>query len=832
MAQFIVPNVIKTPDFASATSARTQQLKKDRQDAEVFRDKFQEKDLIYLEGDKAAVQDAWGDVEKALDLVAENPRSAQAKRDAVAAEGRYAKIAGAAQVRAQNHASQVIAYGQNPSAFGLTKEEYMQKVNADRTAVHDADFIVNDALNPSFILQKDLKYNISDPDSQANKFINSTSNRIKTEYYKDGVLNTEGVTTYIDGHLDKLINANPESAFNAVVFGALKDGLISDYNSIEDKEFLEALPPEEQDKYKNIYKESVRGVVLDRLPKSMSVEKSQLKSFSGYVLPEFNIGDSEETSQGAFIGLPTKVGNIIGIGQTTDGKKIAVRRSENEFEDDAITPLTSYSILSPVEESQIRNKYRDYDFAILNRDLSEKEEPTETTESDINPLGITIPTTESDTTVAENTPVPPLPEGSPESFRQGQGVGQVEAERRRKEQAKDDTKEEKVDEEVEVEAEKEDKTADKKAETTEDTKTESRDYAVINGKVVFRDRYEKEFAGTRSSIGTKYPDTFEEYAERFGETVKNEADDPLQGGELEEATVTSEEIPAGTRTSDDRSIVDTRQEGRQTSDTKQDDSNQEFAQTISPADFVNEGVSLQGDGKNIEGEEFTKTRYVERPYAIPVAPDYVEGGNVPRPATTPNVSNTQATAYYIEDLTDPRRLRKFKKKFEVTDGFKWTPETVKMAMDRSNVDVPVSPEFFIEVSNKFGIPVELILAQAQAESSYGSKKNDRVTRTKNMFNIGNTTEGDKFPAGPEQDKYNKYFESWEDGILAYADLMVRNYRPSDGDWSKLWEKGGKGFVDKEGKRYAAAKNYEKTIRGIIGGSFPRQLTDDYRKAKS
>ena len=57
MAKFIVPNVIKTPDFASAVSARTQQLKKDREDAEVFRDKFQEKDLIYLEGDKAAVQE-------------------------------------------------------------------------------------------------------------------------------------------------------------------------------------------------------------------------------------------------------------------------------------------------------------------------------------------------------------------------------------------------------------------------------------------------------------------------------------------------------------------------------------------------------------------------------------------------------------------------------------------------------------------------------------------------------------------------------------------------------------------------------------------------------
>ena len=822
MAKFIVPNVIKTPDFASAVSARTQQIKKDRQDAEVFRDKFQEKDLIYLEGDKAAVQDAWGDVEKALDLVAENPRSAQAKREAVAAEGRYAKIAGAAQVRAQNHASQVIAYGQNPSAFGLTKEEYMEKVNADRTTVHDADFILNDALNPSFILQKDLKYNISDPDSQANKFINSTSNRIKTEYYKDGVLNTEGATTYIDGHLDKLINANPESAFNAVVFGALKDGLISDYNSIEDKEFLEALSNEDKEKYKNIYKESVRGVVLDRLPKSMSAEKSQLKSFSGYVLPEFNIGDSEETSQGAFIGLPTKVGNIIGIGQTTDGKKIAVRRSDIEFEDDNVTPKTSYSILSPAEESQIRNKYRDYDFAILDRDLSEKEEKADTTTTQTNPLGITIPTTESDTTAAENTPVPPLPEGSPESFRQGQGVGQVEAERRRKEQAKDDTK-------------ADDTKADKKAETTEDTKedtkTESRDYIVINNRVIFRDEYEKS-AGKPSTTGTPYPDTFEEYAKIFQQTIKNEAEDPIDivaGPDRGRKAPTAEEkVQEEVQQAEEK----VQEEVQQTDDKKEDDSNQQFTQTISPADFVNEGVSLQGDGKKVEGKEFQKTRYVERPYAIPPAPEYVEGGNVPRPATTPNVSNTKTTAYYIEDLTDPRRLKKFKKKFEVTDGFKWTPETVKMVMDRSNTDVPVPPEFFIEVSNKFGIPVELILAQAQAESSYGSKKKDRVTRTKNMFNIGNTTEGDKYPAGPEQDKYNKYFESWEDGILAYADLMVRNYRPSDGDWSKLWEKGGDGFVNKDGKRYATAKNYEKTIRGIIGGSFPKQLTDDYRRAKS
>ena len=104
-----------------------------------------------------------------------------------------------------------------------------------------------------------------------------------------------------------------------------------------------------------------------------------------------------------------------------------------------------------------------------------KEEKADTTTTQTNPLGITIPTTESDTTAAENTPVPPLPEGSPESFRQGQGVGQVEAERRRKEQAKDDTK-------------ADDTKADKKAETTEDTKEdtkpESTDYIVINNRVI------------------------------------------------------------------------------------------------------------------------------------------------------------------------------------------------------------------------------------------------------------------------------------------------------------------------------------------------------------
>jgi len=215
-----------------------------------------------------------------------------------------------------------------------------------------------------------------------------------------------------------------------------------------------------------------------------------------------------------------------------------------------------------------------------------------------------------------------------------------------------------------------------------------------------------------------------------------------------------------------------------------------------------EGQSVQGKGTPEDPQSY-KNRGV-----IPAAPKAKEGA--PMPVQSKEVPTKSAKAYYtpVDDLT-------------------WTPQTVKKAMDRWNTDIPVPYEDFIYVSNKYGIPVELIIAMAAKEGNIGV--GERQVKTKNFFNWGNTTAGDTLK-GKEQDKYNRYFSTWRDGLEVWADGMVRLYRPEDGDWSALWSEEG-AFVNKDGKRYAADKNYEKSIRDIINGSLPRQLGDNYIAAR-
>lgn len=357
---------------------------------------------------------------------------------------------------------------------------------------------------------------------------------------------------------------------------------------------------------------------------------------------------------------------------------------------------------------------------------------------------------------------------------------------------------------------------------SEETQKPDGDFVVINGNRIYRNEYQK-IAGTISSTGTRYPDTLEEYAERF--TVK--------GGELNEATVTDEYAPAIPTRSGEQSIVTAQPINREEVD---ETILTERSRTYPPEEPVEEVVktdnkkvvepvtssilskmtpSTEGSGERKDGKTDYQV-YVDRTeQPIGAAKDAEEG--TPSPVLNP--SSTEGDVYYADGLGE---------------DFKWTPETVQKAFDRWNANVPIEPEVWIEVANKFGIPVELMIAMAAQEGSVG--RGERQKLTKNFFNWGNTTKGDDFPTGSkEQDKYNRYFKTWEDGLMTWADGFVRMYRPDDGNWSKLWS-GGDTFVTQrktpkaaKGSRYASGKGYESAIKDILDYSFKKQFGNDYKK---
>jgi hypothetical protein len=338
----------------------------------------------------------------------------------------------------------------------------------------------------------------------------------------------------------------------------------------------------------------------------------------------------------------------------------------------------------------------------------------------------------------------------------------------------------------------EDQPAKEEAKKEAKESTTGEEYIVIDGKVYYKKDYAA-VAGKKTGRGN-YPDTFEEYADAYGVAIMNTKEEPVDT-ELDEVTITAERLEPPTQ--------------------KEDNTVQ--AAGVSPAvrkaeEKDVEVVDITGAGPSLSGSGKPNDRYVYKPRAGAIAPakQWSEDSGIPAPSKNP--SSKSAPSYYMTGAGE---------------GVEWTPENVKKAMDKWNSDVPVPAEDFIKVSNTFGIPVEIIIALAAQESGIGV--GDRQVRTKNFFNWGNSTKGDKLPPGPEQDKYNRYYATWEDGLMAWADGFVRMYRPDDGDWSKLWA-GDDTFVTQrevdgvaKGSRYAANKKQEQQIRQIVETGISNQF---------
>ena len=335
--------------------------------------------------------------------------------------------------------------------------------------------------------------------------------------------------------------------------------------------------------------------------------------------------------------------------------------------------------------------------------------------------------------------------------------------------------------------------------------TKSGDYIVIGGKAYFKDDYKK-VAGKRTGRGN-YPETFEDYAKSMDVDIANTKNKPITNT-LDEVTVTADRIDPPISK---ENVTPIQGGGKAPAKNKEEGVKVDEVQ-YTPQQWSEAKPSQEGNGKrNQETSDLKKIRYIPR-RVIPVSTEYVEGSGVPVPQNE-KPSSTSAQPYYINNTGN---------RFQVSEGFEWTPETVKKAMNRWNTNIPVDPKLFIKASNRFGIPVELMIAMAAQEGSIGV--GDRQVRTKNFFNWGNTTEGDNLPAGLEQDKYNTYYQNWEDGVMHWADGMARRYRPKSGDWSELWSS-NKSFVDKDGERYATGRGYEKSLREIIEYSIPKQFND-------
>ena len=914
MSNFIPPNIIQTPDFAGLAKERIDRKRQEETNKNAFLDQFSEAQGLYLDGDRPAVQDAWNKVQSTIDMVAEND-TPESRRQLKQVYADYAKVAGTAQVLADQHRTQVASYKADPTKYAMSGGDFFSWDEQFRTKTRSFDDMQSALDNPN-VLPSSASYALLNPFEQAQTLIGETANIASTFYDASGALDAKGLRSRIKDIAAKKIMANPEAMERAIIWGATTsnnpaEGFAGDsdgkINSLEELNMIKELPQDQRDAYMNAYLESLVDNYIDLTP-GLSQSESGKTKLSGYSMTmqvegEFSgVGAAPlEEVNVDMISLPgtVKRGGLgfSEVGVDANGNYyVTVETKEEETYEENFQEKTRTVIKSetrkanPNEVSAILSVYGDkYDFsgltppppveqAATETEATPAEAPAETTTTettdatavtidpkddamDEDPLNLNIFTdetteekpaeasikenkeddksfayadlddtgkkavqklrlkqqlergskadreraknitfTEEESSIISNwQQTVPMRNGFPSFKDVPKNTYDIDISTKPAEAAAEEAPAEAAAEEAPTKETKEQPAEETKEQPAEETK--NRDYIVMqNGVVVFRDEYDK-YAGKPSSTGTPYPDTFEEYAKIFQQTIKNEAQNPinivagknrtLQGEELEQIPAAKEEE------------ISTEKEG--------------FV-----ADMPADNVSTKGSVKDSEfrsGAPENPTVYIQRGGFIP-NPDSPKEG-VPIPSREKVLPKT-AKSFYTT-----KRGKKL--------DFEWTAENVKLAIDRWNGEFAkqtgIDYQTIIDVSNQFGIPVELIIGLAAKESELGNS--NRPSKTKNLYNWGNTTKGDK-RKGSEQDKKNTYFKTFEDGLYAWADGFVRLYRPDSGHWMELFQENapkckidedgnkigiGGSFVvqrgNKKGSRYAANPEQEEAIRDMI-----------------
>lgn len=102
----------------------------------------------------------------------------------------------------------------------------------------------------------------------------------------------------------------------------------------------------------------------------------------------------------------------------------------------------------------------------------------------------------------------------------------------------------------------------------------------------------------------------------------------------------------------------------------------------------------------------------------------------------------------------------------------------------------------------YDIDICFVLAQGQKESHFGTQGMAR--KTNSVWNVF-AFDGHKYEDICKNGKYNSPNQS----VKPYMDLLTSNYLVDKTEYDLLTE-----YVDKNGKRYASAEDYEKSLYGI------------------
>lgn len=275
MAKLYQTTPIVLPDFA-AIEQRASDAQFNRQmQLENYLSQFQQERGYFLPGQRGAVQETWNQVQKAMDMVSQNPRDVNSRRKLREAQAYHGQVAGAAQYLAEQYRTESVFASENPDKIAMTADDWMAKSDMYTTSRLAPDEIVGLASSGTpFRLDRVTSYQANNPSSLATALIEKAPVGDWVDA-RTGLIDEAKLGEYVDQNLNSLLGdaqtfegANLEEVERALVWSRNSRGFngIPGRLSASDLGSIRNLPPEEKTKAIQFFREKVKETVLRETP--------------------------------------------------------------------------------------------------------------------------------------------------------------------------------------------------------------------------------------------------------------------------------------------------------------------------------------------------------------------------------------------------------------------------------------------------------------------------------------------------------------------------------------------------------------------------------------
>ena len=388
MADFVPANIIQTPDFGQIARQRIDRNRAEDAAKNRFIDEFEEKQGIYLDGYKPAVQESWDNVQSVMDLVAEND-TPETRRKLKEAYGDYTTTAGSAQFLSKDYREKVAEYKANPTKFSLNSGEFLDLTKEHQLRTRSRSEMLDEVNNPLF-LSKSAKYDLLNPDTQAKSLVSTTSMKLPEFYSAQGQLDQGKLRTYGQERARAQVMADPENIAKAMTWGAIQEGyggIDGKVNTTEEMNFIEGLSEELKDSFVERYIKELTENYIALIPSELKSDKSgqtllSLEPYEGIRVagPEAKGDDAEMVEFNAFEKpLSGSLKSAIGFGVDPLGRILIEESVDREARNSkGVLTKTKENVVREANESEIaRIKQvlrRDYGIEISEKSVSSQEE--------------------------------------------------------------------------------------------------------------------------------------------------------------------------------------------------------------------------------------------------------------------------------------------------------------------------------------------------------------------------------------------------------------------------------------------------------------------------